>query len=88
MCKFCERRQDIKCGWNQPPIEDLHGNIVEELSFKAVIHDYQTVQPELILTSNRFFPDLIGTDGVATIYIPISFCPNCGRKLGKQIESS
>lgn len=84
MCKFCERRQDIKFGWQQPPLESLHGNIVEELELKAVIHDYQTANPELIIISHKFFPELIGTDGVATIYIPIKFCPDCGRKLGKQ----
>ena len=41
VCKFCERRQDVKFGWDQPPLENIHGNIVEDLEFKAVIHDYK-----------------------------------------------
>lgn len=81
-CKYCERRKDIKYGWEQPPIEKLNGNIVEELKIKAVIHNYQTTQPEMILTSNEFFPQMIGQEGVATVYIPINFCPICGEKLG------
>lgn len=84
MCKFCERKQDTKLGWNQPEIEGICGNVVNELSLKAVIHDYQTAQPELIITSDRFFPELIGTDGIATVYIPVNYCIVCGRKLGSQ----
>lgn len=84
MCKFCERRRDVGLGWQQPELENLRGNIVEELEFKAVIHDYQMAKPELIISSHRFFPDLTGTEGIAKIYIPIKFCPYCGRELGKQ----
>lgn len=84
MCNFCERRTDIKYGWDQPGLENIHGNVSKELELKAVIHDYKTTSPEIIITMPRFFPDLIGTDGVATVYIPINFCPICGRKLGEK----
>ena len=83
MCKFCERRTDVKFGWEQPRLEKIHGNVVEELEIKAVIHDYKTTTPELIITSDKFFPELIGVDGVATCYIEINYCPICGRELGK-----
>ena len=87
MCQLCERRQDIKFGWEQPEYPDIHGNVVKELELKAVIHDYKTATPEMIITMPRFFPDLIGTDGVASVYIPIHYCPNCGRELGKREEA-
>lgn len=82
MCKFCERRKAVRIGWEQPEIEGIKGNVTEELNVKARIHDYQTTQPELIIMSDKFFPELIGTSGIATMYIPISYCPICGRKLG------
>ena len=81
MCKFCERIEDF-AGWNQPEIEGVTGNVSKELNLKVAIHDYQTTKPKLIITSDQFFPKLIGVDGIATVYIPISYCPICGRKLG------
>lgn len=89
MCKYCERRQDIKFGWEQPklpyhnlqyPFQNLSGNIADFHLFDGVIHDYQTSQPQLILTCEGYF----GGDGVGTVYIPIKYCPECGRKLGKK----
>lgn len=47
----------------------------------GVIHDYQTSSPVLILKDRSSFG--IEDIGVGTIYIPIKFCPECGRKLGK-----
>lgn len=84
MCKFCERRQDVKFGWDQPPLENINGNVVEELNLKAVIHDYKTTEPEIIITSDKFFPKLLRTTGTATMYIKIAYCPICGRKLGER----
>lgn len=82
MCQFCERRKGVKLGWNQPGINGINGNIVDELEVKAVIHDYKTVPPEMIITMPEFFPIYEGNDGIATIYIKIKYCPICGRKLG------
>lgn len=81
MCKYCERRTDIKYGWNQPELP-WHRN--EEISRNIsgnMIHDYQTSSPVLILKDRSSFG--IEDIGVGTIYIPIKFCPECGRKLGK-----
>lgn len=89
MCQFCERRTDIKFGWEQPklpyhnpskPCCNLTGNIADFDKFEGYIHDYQTCSPQLILTCNGYFDG----DGVGTVYIPIKYCPECGRKLGKQ----
>lgn len=89
MCMYCERRQDIKFGWDQPKLpyhnpkelgSNLSGNIANFSLFEGVIHDYQTTIPKLILTCKGFF----NGEGVGTIYIPIKYCPECGRKLGKQ----
>lgn len=91
MCMYCERRQDVKFGWNQPklpyhnpmsPDSNLSGNIADFDMFDGVIHDYQTAMPQLILTCEGYF----NGDGVGTVYIPIKYCPECGRKLGKTIN--
>lgn len=92
MCKYCERRTDVKFGWAQPklpyhdinePSQNISGNIADFENFDGEIHDYQTATPQLILTCKGFFDG----DGVGTIYIPIKYCPECGRKLGKQENS-
>lgn len=88
MCQYCERRQDIKFGWKQPdlpyhsnvPGTKLSGNIADFDLFEGHIFDYQTSQPQLVLTCNGYFD----RDGVGTVYIPIKYCPECGRKLGKE----
>ena len=88
MCIFCERRQDVKFGWEQPKLpyhnqKDisavLTGNVLENEKWDGVIHDYQTCSPMLILTCPGYF----NGEGVGTIQIPIKCCPECGRKLGK-----
>lgn len=65
---------------NMPFGSDLNGNVLENDKWDGVIHDYQTATPELILTCNGYF----GGNGVGTIHIPIKYCPECGRKLGKE----
>lgn len=59
MCMYCERRMDVKFGWEQPKLPyhsdnlnegSLNGNVLENEKWDGVIHDYQTVTPELILT--------------------------------------
>lgn len=93
MCKYCERKRNVPLGhWDQPAlpyhgndllsgVQDLHGNAIDAEKWDGYIYDYQTTQPELILQCPGFFDG----DGVGTIYIPIKFCPECGRKLGKSI---
>ena len=97
MCVYCERRTDVKCGWDQFSLCDEHwqqenvipDKILSNLTlnknndWKAVIHDYQTCTPQLIITSKDVGQALFGDGGIATIYIPIKYCPVCGRKLGK-----
>lgn len=97
MCVYCERRTDVKYGWNQFSLCDEHwqqenvmpdkilSNLTldENNDWKAVIHDYQINTPQLIITSKDVGQALFGDGGIATIYIPIKHCPVCGRKLGK-----
>ena len=88
MCMYCERRQDVKFGWeqpklpyhNQPACYELISNVIDEDKWEGVIHDYQTTSPQLILTCEGYFYG----EGIGNIYIPIKYCPECGRKLGKQ----
>lgn len=89
MCKYCERRSDLDFGWDQPKLpyhslepsmNDLNGNIADFSLFDGVIHDYQTRTPQLILKCKEYF----NGNGTGVIYIPIKYCPECGRKLGKE----
>ena len=97
MCVYCERREDVKFGWDQPKLYDEHWeqpvnpdkittnlNVDVESDWEAVIHDYQTCTPKLVLTSQSMGLALFGDGGVATINIPIKHCPACGRKLGNE----
>lgn len=87
MCMYCERRQDVTFGWDQPklpyhgqlPSYNLSGNALDNDRWNGVIHDYQTASPVLILTCDGYFDG----EGVGNIHIPIKYCPECGRKLGK-----
>lgn len=87
MCKYCERDKNIKFGWKQPPLpyhnplplESLSGNTLENEKWDGFIRDYQTTQPQLCLLCPGYF----NGEGVGSIYIPINYCPHCGRKLGK-----
>lgn len=88
MCIYCERRQDVKFGWEQPKLPyhnqkdisaNISGNMTNIETTEGVIHDYQTACPNLIITDTNFF----GGNGIGTLYIPIKYCPECGRKLGK-----
>lgn len=103
MCVYCERRKDVKVGWNQPPLCDenwVHPsytindrissnvNVDGESDWEARIHDYQTATPELIVTSKTVGASLFGEDGIASIHIPIKYCPVCGRKLGNNLHGN
>lgn len=78
-CKYCDRT-------NIPFISDMpkvpfkiSGNILENEKFDIQIFDYKTSQPMMLVSQKGFFDG----DGVGTIYIPIDYCPYCGRKLGE-----
>ena len=70
MCKYCERRTDVKLGWDQPELpwhhnqditRNISGNMIHTDDTVGVIHDYQTASPVLILKDKSCFgPD----DGV------------------------
>ena len=85
MCKYCERRTDVKLGWDQPELpwhhnqditRNISGNMIHTDDTVGVIHDYQTASPVLIIKDKSCFGS--EEDGVGTIYIPIKFCPECG----------
>ena len=51
MCKYCERRTDVKLGWNQPELpwhhnqditKNISGNMIHTDDTVGVINDYQT----------------------------------------------
>lgn len=85
-CKFCNRRTDIRFGWEQPLLENIYGNVVKELELKAVIYDYKTTTPVMVISTDKFFTLVTGEYGIATMHIPIHYCPICGRELGKRKE--
>lgn len=87
MCVYCERA--TKYGWDQPKLpyhdqenvsDNFASNILDSEEWNGEIRDYKTASPQLVLTNPHFFND----PGIATIYIPIKYCPECGRKLGKE----
>lgn len=91
MCKYCERRTDVKFGWEQPKLPwhnnmpfgmDVCGNMINSEKVNGVIHDYKSTTPMLIITDKTFFGE--NDDGCGTLQIPIKYCPECGRKLGKE----
>lgn len=102
MCMYCERRADVKFGWKQPcfcdenwehPSDTIKDSVCSNLNvggtpdWEARVYDYQTSTPELILTSKNIANALFG-GGTASIYVPIHFCPYCGRKLGKENKNN
>ena len=60
----------------------VSGNVLENEDANIQIFDYQDSQPLLLITQQNYFDGV----GVGTIYIPIDYCPYCGRKLGKDIK--
>lgn len=48
MCMYCERRQDVKFGWEQPKLPyhnnismyELSGNVLDNDKWEGAIHDY------------------------------------------------
>lgn len=96
MCQYCERKE--RFGWNHPcfcnenwehPSDSIKDtvssnlNVNGESDWEVRVYDYKKSTPELILTSKNVAKAL-WSHGVATIYVPIHFCPNCGRKLGAE----
>ena len=64
MCKYCERRTDVKLGWDQPELpwhnnqditRNISGNMIHTDDTVGVIHDYQTSSPVLILKDKSCF---------------------------------
>ena len=79
MCRYCERRRDVKLGWEQLALDcKVTGNVLENDKVEVVIHDYKTTEPVMIIKDKEFFYD----DGCGSIYVTIKYCPNCGRRLG------
>lgn len=64
MCKYCERRTDVKLGWNQPELpwhhnqditKNISGNMIHTDDTVGVINDYQTASPVLIIKDKSCF---------------------------------
>lgn len=98
MCRYCERRQDLKFGWDQPPLFDEQWpstpgrlkecitsnlNINGNSDWVTKIYDYKSTTPELLVESKEI-ADALWKGGIATLHIPIMYCPVCGRRLGSQ----
>lgn len=86
MCIYCERRTDVRFGWKRPSLP-IRGNVADERT-KACVYDYQTADPELIVTDPTLGEALWGKEsgGVASYYLKIKYCPECGRRLGTDEE--
>lgn len=79
MCRYCDRT-DIPFISDMPKVPlEISGNILENEKFTIQIFDYKTFQPVMLVSQKGFFDG----EGVGTIYIPINYCPYCGRKLGE-----
>lgn len=98
MCRYCERRNNVTFGWEQPslcdeewkhPSNSIKDTISSNLNiegnpdWEARVYDYQKSTPKLVLTSRMMAKALWG-GGIATVYVPIHYCPACGRKLGSE----
>lgn len=92
MCMYCERNGR---DWEQmPPLPYMDqnrkdgqsvvtGNMINPMTTTVVIRDYRSRQPELVVMDRSFFLEYHNDPtGIGTVYIPIKFCPECGRKLG------
>ena len=85
MCKYCEKHED----WNQPALplhdgfilENLNSNVIDASKWDGYIQDFKGSHPILVLKCPKYYDNEI--DGA--IYIPIKYCPMCGRKLGRSI---
>lgn len=78
-CKYCDRT-NIAFMDDMPKVPlKISGNILENEKFDIQIFDYKTSQPMMLVSQKGFFDG----EGVGTIYIPIDYCPYCGRKLGE-----
>lgn len=93
MCMYCERNGR---DWEQiPPLPYMKqnrkdgqsvvtGNMINPMTTIAVIRDYRSKQPELVILDRSFFQKHYNDpSGIGTVYVPIKFCPECGRRLGK-----
>lgn len=48
------------------------------------VRDYRSKQPELVVLDRSFFLKYYNDPaGIGAVYVPIKFCPECGRRLGK-----
>ena len=88
-CEFCDIHANInpyKPGLiGQSKLEGVGGNCRQDFGVECVVMPYKSSVPELLVTmrvteTNNLLEPMIGKDGVATIYIPIKYCPICGRK--------
>ena len=93
MCMYCERKVGVAFFWKQPQLPyhnqkdisaNLSGNVLENKKWNGFIYDCLKAHPELILTCHGYF----NGEGIGTICIPIKYCPECGRRLGKKNEKS
>lgn len=81
MCVYCEQnarweKEKLPYHKQKDITANLKSNILDVDKLDGEIKDYHTCCPQLVLTNSRFFD-------IAIINIPIKYCPECGRKLGK-----
>lgn len=91
MCKYCERRTDVKLGWDQPELpwhhnqditRNISGNMIHTDDTVGVIHDYQTASPVLIIKDKSCFGS--EEDGVGTT----TFQSNSVRNAEENLDDS
>ena len=93
MCMYCERNGR---DWEQmPPLPYMNqnrkdgqsavtGNMISPHATTVSVRDYRSKQPEMVVMDRSFFLKYHNDPtGIGTVYIPIKFCPECGRRLGR-----
>lgn len=75
MCKYCELRDDLAQSCLREGITSHIYTPHRIYDWEVRVYDYPNSNPKLAITSEK--------RSLTCIYIPIQYCPMCGRKLGK-----
>lgn len=80
MCQYCEKTTGIL----PPPLPvEVSGNMITPETTTVQVFRHRTTSSILAVTDKSYFTKADPTStGIGTSYVPILFCPMCGRYLG------